>query len=69
MKDYKHILKLNLNGFSIIIAKSNDIEELKKIEAETKKWIEETINEKHEASTEIKTAEGDSLFRFYNENE
>ena len=67
MKDYKHILKLNLNGHSIIIAKSNDIEEMKKIEAETKKWIEQVINEKHEASTEIKTAEGDSLYRFYNE--
>lgn len=67
MKDYKHILILNLNGHSIIIAKSNDIEEMKKIEAETKKWIEEVINEKHNASTQIKTAEDDAMYRFYNE--
>lgn len=64
--DYKHILMLNLNGHSIIIAKSNDINDLKKIENDTKVWVEQ-LNEKHDATVEIKTAQDDSLYRFYND--
>lgn len=64
--DYKHILMLNLNGHSIIIAKSNDINDLKKIADDTKVWLEQ-LNEKHDGSVEIKTAQDDSLYRFYND--
>ena len=64
--DYKHILRLNLNGYSTIIAKSNDINELKKIADATKVWLEK-LNEKRDGSVEIKTAQDDSLYRFYND--
>ncbi|MEE1183185.1 MAG: hypothetical protein UHZ06_01710 [Paludibacteraceae bacterium] len=64
--DYKHILKLNLNGYTTIIAKSNDINELKKIADDTKAWLEK-LNEKRDGSVEIKTAQDDSLYRFYND--
>lgn len=64
--DYKHILMLNLNGHSIIIAKSNDINDLKKIADDTKVWLEQ-LNENHDGTVEIKTAQDDSLYRFYND--
>lgn len=64
--DYKHILRLSLNGYTTIIAKSNDINELKKIADDTKVWLEK-LNEKRDASLEIKTAQDDSLYRFYND--
>ena len=44
--EYKHILMLNLNGHSIIIGKSNNINDLKKIADDTKVWLEQ-INENH----------------------
>lgn len=63
-EEYKHILMLNLNGHSIIIGKSNDINDLKKIENDTKVWLEQ-LNENHNGSVEIKTAQNDGLYVFY----
>lgn len=62
--EYKHILMLNLNGHSIIIGKSNNINDLKKIADDTKVWLEQ-INENHNGSVEIKTAQNDGLYVFY----
>ena len=64
--DYKHILMLNLNGHSIIIAKSNNMNDLEKIADDTKVWLEQ-LNENHDGTVEIKTAQDDSLYRFYND--